>query len=165
VQLLVGVLVGACVVGGLAACTGEASHRIPSAATTRTAQSQRDALVTLYDAVEAQSGVVKWEKSDPPYPQACSLQNGSEGAMYNITKFGSTVDDSAATVKKVGAFLESKGMKISYNKETINNVTQYRVLATGGGVRSISFTADSTQTTLFGVSACGTGKESDLAGA
>ena len=140
------------------------SHRATPSPTVPTAQSQRDVLVALYDEAKAQTGVTKWQNLGEPYPQACGLDNGTEGAMYNFAKFGATVDDSAAAVKKVGAFLESKGMTTSYNTETINNVTQYRVLATGGGVRSISFTADSTKTSLIGVSACGTGKESDLAG-
>jgi hypothetical protein len=150
----------------LSACGGPASHRIaPSAsASMPTAQEQRDVLVPLVDAAQKESGVATWEPSDPPYPQACGLGNGSEGAMFTITKIGATVEDSAAAVQKVGTFLESKGMTVAYNEETINSVTQYRVLATGGGVRSISFTADSTKTSMAGVSACGTGKESDLAG-
>lgn len=164
VSRLVGVLVVACAVGGSAACTGQVSHRVTGAATTPTAQEQRDVLVPLFDSAERQSGVTRWEKSDPPYPEACGLPDGSEGAHYDLTKFGSAVPDSQSTVKTVGEFLTSKGMKVEYTTETGNGVTQYQLLATGGAVSSISFTADSTKTTLFGVSACGTGKESDLAG-
>lgn len=121
-------------------------------------------MVKLYDEAKAQSGVSSWKDSDPPYPEACGLPDGSEGAHYNLTKFGSAVPDSQSTVKTVGEFLKSKGMKVEYTTETGNGVTQYQLLATGGAVSSISFTADSTKTTLFGVSACGTGKEGDLAG-
>jgi hypothetical protein len=150
---------------GLGGCAmNDQSHRDQTSASIPTAQDQRDVLVGLYDEAKTQSGVSSWKKSDPPYPEACGLSDGSEGAHYNITKFGAAVPDSEDAVKRVGEFLRRKGMKVEYTTETGNGVTQYQVLATGGGVSSISFSADPTKTTLFGVSACGTGKESDLAG-
>ena len=150
----------------LSACSGPTSDRATPEASTSvpSAQHQRSVLLALYDETKTNSDVSSWKRSDQPYPEACGLPGGSEGAHYDITEFGAAVADSEGAVRRVGRFLHDRGLTVEYTTETGNGITQYQVLATGGGVSSISFTADSTKTTLFGVSACGTGKEGDLAG-
>ncbi|KTR02830.1 hypothetical protein NS184_15120 [Curtobacterium luteum] len=147
----------------LAGCAAASPTKEDTMEPAPTAEHQRRLAAAYVEETMHRSGIDWDAPQSQEYPQACSLPDGSAGAMYNIVRTGAGVRDPEAVTKSVGKRWAADGLTVEYSSDKMTSgADRYLVNGSGGDVERIQFGAATTKSSLGGVSKCGTGNAADL---
>lgn len=105
-----------------------------------------------------------WVSDDGPTPIAfeCGTDDGKPGVAFSWDQHAAGADNPEQLVNTIGAAWEAKGLTPSYrDAERKDGLTLYSVAAAGAPLRSVSFNASTSRTSIHVDSSCGSGSISE----